>query len=351
MTATTTDPTRTTSTTMTLVRIDRFGGPEVLAVHRAEVPHPGPGQILVRVEAAGVNFADVMRRRQDPYPFPTLLPFTPGGEVAGVVEALGEGVSGPPVGTAVFALVGNDGSGGYAQYAVADARQVIPVPPGLGTDAAAGIVVAGATAMLVLTEVGNVQRGQTVLVEGAGGGVGGFAVQIARILGATVIGAASTPARREAALAAGADHVVDYTRPGWQEAVRDVTSGRGVDLVVQVGGDATIREAIAALAPFGRIVVVGMPGGRPLTLDAATVRSFFYDPALNQSLHAFNVGLFFGLRPEAAVRALTTLVGHVAAGEVTVPVGTVLALEEAAQAHRLLEARQTTGKIVLRPWG
>jgi NADPH:quinone reductase len=337
-----------------LVRITEFGGPDVLTVVDAPVPAPGSGQILIRVESAAVNFADVMRRRNDPYPFPTSLPFTPGGEVAGTVEALGGGVDGPAVGTPVFALVGDDGANGYAQYVVADARQVIPVPPGLGLDEAAGIVVAGATASLVLTEVGGLRAGQSVLVEGAGGGVGQYAVQIAKLLGATVIGAAGSAARRDAALAAGADHVVDYTRPGWGDEVRDLTADRpggpGVDLAVQLGGDTTIGEVLHALAPFGRVVVIGMPGARPLSLDTAAVLRFFYAPALNQSLSAFNVGLYFGLRPEAAVGALTTLVGWIASGRVAVPVGAVLPLDQAAQAHRLLENRATTGKIVLKPW-
>lgn len=335
---------------MTTVRMDRFGGPDVLALHEVPVPEPGPGQILVRVESAGVNFSDVMHRRNDPYPYPTVLPFTPGGEVGGTVEALGDGVQGPPVGTPVFALVGDGGAGGYAQFAVANAPQVIPVPPGVSSDEAAGIVVAGATAMLALTDVGGLQAGQTVLIEGAAGGVGGYAIQIAKLLGATVIGAASTPARREAALAQGADHVVDYTRQGWESDVRELTGGQGADLVLQIGGDETIRQAIASLALFGRIVVLGMPGRRPLTLDAARSESFFHVQAYNQSLHSFNVGTFFELRPEAAVRALTTLIGYVATGRVKVPVGTILPLEQAADAHRLLENRQATGKIVLKPW-
>lgn len=334
---------------MTTVRIDRFGGPDVLALHEVPVPEPGPGRILVRVESAGVNFADVVRRRNDPYPFPTVLPFTPGGEVAGTVEALGDGVQGPPVGTPVFALVGDDGSNGYAQYAVANAPQVIPIPPGLTVDQAAGIVVAGTTAMLALTDVGSLQAGETVLIEGAAGGLGTYAVQIAKVLGATVIGAASTAARRGAALASGADHVVDYTQPGWDDAVRELTGGQGADLVLQLGGDETIRQALGALAPFGRVVVLGMPGRRPLTLDAARSESFFHVQASNQSLHSIGVGFFFGLRPEVAVRALTTLVGYVTTGRVEVPI-TVLPLERAADAHRLLENREATGKIVLKPW-
>ena len=335
---------------MKTVRMSQFGGPEVLTVTDAPAPRPGPGQILLKVRSAAVNFADVMRRRNDPYPFPTPLPFTPGGEVAGTVEALGAGVAGPPVGTPVFALVGDDGSGGYAQYAIANAPQVIPIPPGLDTDAAAGIVVAGSTAMLALTDVGHLRAGQSVLIEGAGGGVGGYAVQIAKALGAGVIGAAGTPARRDAALAAGADHAVDYTRPDWPERVRELTGGAGVDLVLHISGGDTFTQAVTALAPFGRVVVAGMAAGRPLTLDDAAVHRFFYAPALNQSLHTFNVGLYFGLRPDAAGAALHRLIDHLTSGQVTVPIGRTLPLAAAAHAHQLLHDRATTGKIILKPW-
>ncbi len=335
---------------MEAVRAHTFGAPDVLVLEDLPTPEPGPGQILVRVESASVNYADLIRRRNDPYPFPTTLPFLPGSEVAGTVERLGSGVAGPPPGTPVLALVGGDGSTGYAQYAVAEAAQVIPIPPGVDVDAAAGIVVAGATAMLTLTTVGHLAAGETVLVEGAGGGVGGFAVQIAKLLGATVVAAASTPARRKAALALGADHTVDYTAPGWTDQVRAHTGGRGVDLVLETVGGPTFAGALSVLAPFGRIVVAGMAGREPLRLDAATVRSLFYDPALNQSLHVFNLGLYFGLAPESAGAALAELLGHVASGRVRVDVAHVLPLAAAAEAHRLVEDRATTGKVILKPW-
>ncbi len=335
---------------MKIIRQTEFGGPEVLTLHDAPVPSPGPGQILIRVESAAVNFADIMRRRNDPYPFPTTLPFTPGSEVAGTIEALGTGVDGPPVGTPVFALVGNDGSNGYAQYAVTSADQVIPIPAGLSADEAAGIVVAGATAMLTLTDAGHVETGQTVLVQGAGGGVGGYAVQIAKLLGATVIAAASTPARRDAALAAGADHVVDHTRPGWARHVQDLTRGTGVDLVLEISGGRIFTESLGTLAPFGRVVVAGMAGGEPLSLGRETVRQFFYTPALGQSLHAFNIGLYFGLRPQVAMQALQTLIGYITTGRVKVNIGHVLPLDQADEAHRLIESRSAVGKVVLRPW-
>lgn len=335
---------------MKAVRAHTHGDPDVLRLDDLPTPQPATGQILIRVESAAVNYSDLMRRRNDPYPFPTTLPYAPGSEVAGTVEALGAGVPGPPAGTPVFALVGGDGTTGYAQYALADAAGVIPIPPGLSSDEAAAIVVAGTTAVLTLTEVGQLSAGETVLIEGAGGGVGGFAVQIARLLGATVIAAASTPARREAALALGAHHAVDYTATGWTEQVRDLTAGRGVDVVLEIAGGETFSQALSVLAPFGRIVVAGMAGREPLRLDDKAVNAFFYDPALNQSLRTFNLGVYFGLRPQVAVAALQTLVGYVAGGQVTVQVGHVLPLADAARAHRLVENRETTGKVVLKPW-
>lgn len=175
------------------------GGPEVLELVENTSPVPGPGQVLVKVLSAGVNFSDVKRRRDDDYPFPTAFLFTPGGEV----EALGEGVRAPEVGTRVFALVGGDGSTGYAQYALAEAAQTVPVPGDLDTDVAAGLVIAGSTARLALVDVMDLQPGQRVLVEAAGGGVGAYAVQIATHLGAEVVALASTPDKRASALAAG----------------------------------------------------------------------------------------------------------------------------------------------------
>jgi NADPH2:quinone reductase len=335
---------------MKTIRMHAHGTPDVLQLEDAPHPSPGVGEVVVRVDAAGVNFSDVVRRRGDVYPFPTPLPFTPGAEVAGTVHAVGEGVQAPPVGTAVFGLVGAGGSGGYAQFAVADARQLVPVPPGVGLDEASGIVVAGATAVLALVEVARVGPGDTVLVEGAGGGVGGYAVQVARLLGATVVAAAGTPRRRAAALDLGADHVVDYTDPGWTDRVREVTDGRGVDAVLETAGGDTFGEALSVLAPFGRVVVAGMAGRAPLALEAERVRRFFYDPAPNQVLHAFNLGLWFGLRPQESQAALQRLVGWVAQGQVRVPPGRTLPLAEAARAHELLETRQTTGKLVLAPW-
>ncbi len=339
------------SNSMKAVQIRSYGSPDVLVYTSLPDPKPGPGQVLIKVESAAVNYSDIMRRGNIPYPFPTPLPFIPGGEVAGVVEALGEGVAEPPVGTPVFALAGDDGSTGYAQYTLANANQVIPIPPGLSMDEASVLVVAGTTAMLTLKESARLQAGESVLVQGAGGGVGSYAIQIAKILGAgMVIGAASSPHKREAALALGADSVVDYTQPDWPDRVRGLTGGRGVDIILEMSGGKVFMQGLDCLAPFGRSVVYGMASWEPLQLDQETILKFFYSPSFNQSLHSFNVGLWFGLQPEVAGSALQELIGLVASGRVKVSVNQTLPLSEAAEAHRLIESRRATGKIVLKPW-
>jgi len=274
---------------MQAVRAKSFGTPDVLVLEEVPIPQPGPGRVLIRVESAGVNFSDVKRRRNDAYPFPTTLPYTPGGEVAGTVEALGEGVEGPPVGTPVFALAGEDGSTGYAQFALANASGVIPTPPGLSADVASALVIAGSTALLLLKEAAHLRAGEAVLVQGAAGGVGSYAVQVAKLLGAgTVIGAAGTPEKREAVLALGADHAVDYTQEDWPKQVRELTGGRGVDVVLEMAGGAAFQQGLSCLAPFGRAVVYGSSSGEPLRMGPETIDAFFYDPSPNQSLVAFS---------------------------------------------------------------
>ena len=336
---------------MQAIRANTFGPADVLELEDVPIPQPGPEQVLIRVESAAVNFADVKRRRNDAYPFPTSLPYTPGGEVAGKVEVLGDGVAGPPVGTPVFALVGSDGSSGYAQFALASAPQVIPIPSGLSSDEASGLVIAGSAAMLILRDAACLRAGESVLVQGAAGGVGGYAVQIAKLLGAgLVIGAAGTLEKREAAMALGADHVVDYTRTDWPDHVRELTGGRGVDVLLEMAGGASFERGLSCLAPFGRVVVYGSSSGESLRMGAESIQALYYNPSPNQSVVSFNLGLWFGMRSGVAVDALKTLIGFVASGQIHVPIGHVFPLSRAADAHRMLEERRTTGKVILKPW-
>jgi NADPH:quinone reductase-like Zn-dependent oxidoreductase len=335
---------------MKAVQMTGVGGPEVLHLVDLPDPKPGPGQVLIRVESAAVNFSDVMRRRGDDYPVPTTMPFVPGAEVAGTVVDLGEGIEGLEVGTAVFAIVGANQSGGYAELALAYAPNVIPIPAGLEPNVAAGIIVAGLGATIMLTETAALQSGQSIFIPAAAGGVGGYAVQIAKLLGAgTVIGGASTPEKRQIASDFGADHTVDYRQAGWTDTVREITGGDGVDVALEMSGGDQLAKTLGILAPFGRLVVFGSVSGTIGRLEEADLIPFLYDPAPNQMLIGFNLGPWFELRLPTAIGALQRLVEWVASGQIKVPVSQTLPLAEAAEAHRLIESGATTGKIVLNP--
>jgi NADPH:quinone reductase-like Zn-dependent oxidoreductase len=243
------------------------------------------------------------------------------------------------------------GSTGYAQYAVADAPLVAPIPRGVSTDAASTILVAGLTALLTLTEAARLRAGETVVVQGAAGGVGAYAIRIAKALGAgRVIGAVGDAARRDAALAHGADEVVVYDTPDWPAAVRACTGGHGADVVLEMRGGPSLGESVDALAPFGRVVVYGQAGGEAARLTPESAFRAFHAPATNPSIVVFNLGLWFAMRPAAAGAAIGQLVGLLASGQVAAPVGRVLPLADAATAHRLLEGRAVDGKLVLTPW-
>ncbi|MEK6423716.1 MAG: quinone oxidoreductase [Burkholderia gladioli] len=330
---------------MKVSRIHRHGGPEVFQYEDVETPSAGPGEVLVRVESASVNYADVNRRNNDPYPFPSPLPFIPGSEVAGVVEAVGDGVTGVATGAHVFAVLENGGAGGYAQYAVAKAEKVIPLPEGLNFDQACSLIVAGMTGLQSLTDCANLQPGETVLVHAAGGGVGTYAVQIARHLGAgRIIATASTEAKRRLALELGADYAIDYTRAGWVQEVLAMTAGRGVDVVLESTGGEVVRQSIEAMAPFGRIVVFGAASRDRSPLNPYALL------AKNQSLITYYVNGWFVLRRDAAVARLNQLADLIRTGAIRVQIGHVFALRDAAKAHQVLAERGSAGKIILKPW-
>lgn len=335
---------------MKAIQMTEQGAPDVLRLVELTDPVPGPGQVMIHVDAAAVDFSDVMRRRGDVYPVPTPLPFVPGAEVAGTVAAVGEGVDNFEIGTPVFGTVGADASGGYAELAVAYSGSLIPVPAGLEPDTAAGIVVSGLAATVILNDVAQVATGETVFVPAAAGGVGSYAVQIAKLLGAgTVIAGASTPAKQDIACKFGADHAVDYTTSGWTDQVLELTGGRGVDIALEMSGPAHLNETLTILAPFGRLVVYGSVSGTVDGLDPAALVPLLYDPASSQILTGFNLGVWFQYRLPDTVAALQRLVGWISTGRVATPAVHALPLADAAEAHRLMEAGATTGKVVLKP--
>lgn len=327
---------------MKAVRFHETGGPEVLVLEDIPIPTPRSGEILIRVEAAGINYADTIRRNGDPYAEPTPRPYVPGIEVAGTVEAHGPGVAAPAVGTPVLACP--EWGGGYAQYVTAPAARVMPLPAGLTPIQATTLVVQGLTAALVLRHAGRLVPGESVAVEAAAGGVGSFAVQLAKLFGASqVIGLASDAAKCAKARQLGADEVIDYTDPSWPRTLRRLTGGRGSDLLLEMTGGVTASRALQALAPFGRMVVYGQASRQPAHIDMQRL------VAPNHSVTGFYLGAYIG-RWDLIRSTLEELLGYVLDKRLALQVGAVLPLERASDAHRLLEGRKTTGKVVLRPW-
>ncbi len=329
---------------MKAVLLHAPGGPEALQVEEVARPEPEADQVLIRIEAASVNYADIVRRRADPYPLPTPLPAILGSEAAGVIEAVGEGVTAFQPGERVFAFFGGNGLGGYAEYALAGVANVIKLDPRLDLDIASTLVVAGVTAFQMLNDAGRLKAGESVFIPGAAGGVGGYAIQLAKILGAgRIIAGASTPERREQSLARGADDAVDYTSPDWPREVRRLTGGRGADVVLDMAGGAGFEQSLAALGPFGRLVVYGSASRAPSSLIAQRLMPF------NQSVIGYYVSHWFSARPAQAQQAFDEVAALVLEGRLKVEVAARLPLEGAAEAHRIMESRQATGKLVLKP--
>jgi NADPH:quinone reductase len=327
---------------MRAVRYYQHGGPEVLKCEELPNPRPAAREVLIRIEAAGVNYADTVRRNGDYYPVPTVLPAIPGGEIVGSIEALGEGVDHPAVGTRVFALIGQ---GGYAQYAVASNKSLIPVPEGLDPVQGISLIIQGLTAALVLGEAAGLREGESVLVQAAAGGVGSLSVQLAKIHGAgLVIAAAGSPAKREFAISLGADIAVDYNRSDWPEQVRKATNGRGVNIVLEMTGGHVFQQSLDCLANFGRMAVYGFASRNPASLNPERLL-----PA-NHTIRGFFLGAYFEAKRELINATLSELAGFVASDRLKLHTGGAFSLANAAEAHRLLEGRQTMGKLVILPW-
>ncbi|MHA6894398.1 quinone oxidoreductase family protein [Ralstonia pseudosolanacearum] len=326
---------------MKAVRFHNTGGPEVLTYEDVPDPTPNDGEVLIRIEAVGMNFADVMRRRGDAYPDPSPTPFTLGAEVAGTVVAVGNGVTSVVVGTPVLAT---PGAGGYAQYICVLAALVMPLPPGIDSVQAAALVGHGLTAALSLRKAAQLKAGESVLIEAAAGGVGSFAVQLAKLYGAgKVIAAASTPEKRAIAERLGADASVDYTMNGWADNVRQLTGGRGVDVVLEMAGGDVVGQALDTLAPFGRMVFLGQPSGKSTQIDPWQLT------VPNRTVTGFYIGAYLAF-PDLVRSTLNEIMGYIVTGKLKLQVGAVLPLSQAPFAHQLMEGRRTTGKVVLQPW-
>ena len=323
---------------MRAVRFHRTGGPEVLACEEVADPALRPEHVMVRVRAAGVNFADVHFRKGEYFVKP-VFPQIPGLEAAGEVLAVGEGVRGIAAGQRVVVFANAEA---YAEKVVTPASFVFPIPDELSFEDAAALPVQGVTALHLLTLAGRMQPGERVLVHAAAGGVGSIAVQLAKLLGAGfVAGTASSEDKCKLVRELGADLAVDYRSGDFVQAVKGATR-EGVDVVLEMlGGTEIYKRNLACLAPFGRMVVYGAATG--------DLRGTF-EPVGLMAKNASVIGYYLTAlvrRPGACAPAMEQLARYVVEGKLRLLRGTTLPLERAADAHRMLEGRKTTGKIVL----
>ncbi|RSK27358.1 alcohol dehydrogenase [Bacillus sp. HMF5848] len=324
---------------MKAIQIEQYGGPEVLQLVELEKPTPHGYEVLIEVKAIGVNYADTARR-EGAYVLPTPLPFIPGAEVAGVVVAVGDKVKNVAIGSRVVTLISQNG---YAEYAIADSRFLIPVPEDTSFETAVAIPLQGLSAYHVIKTMGQFIEGESILIHASAGGVGSLAVQLARIWKADkIIATASSSEKLSLAMELGATHGVDYTKSDWEKEVLQITEGRGVDVALEMVGGEVFYKTLKCLAPFGRLVIYGVASGE---------QARFYPSSLmakNQSVVGFFLPQIMK-KQQLFQSSLQELLQFVASGELKVTIGGTYSLSEAMTAHRLLQSRQTKGKLVLIP--
>ena len=322
---------------MKAIRVESYGGADQLVYQEIEKPEPQPNEALVKIDAIGVNFMDVYHRTGI-YPLP--LPFTPGAEAAGTVESIGSEVSDIAVGDRVaYAMV----VGSYAEYAPVPAARLVKMPEGVDAQKGAAAMLQGMTAHYLSTSTYPLNSGDTALVHAAAGGVGLLLIQIAKRAGARVFGTVSTQEKARLAREAGADEVILYTEQDFQQEVRRMTDGRGVQVVYDSVGKTTFMKSLDSLAPRGVLALFGQSSGSVPPFDAAM---------LGQK------GSLYLTRPSLAHYVLTReellwragdVLNWITTGELKLRIEKTFPLNEAAEAHRQLEGRATTGKILLLP--
>ena len=320
---------------MRAIQIQKTGGPEVLEWVDLPVPEPGAGQVLVRIQSAGVNFIDTYLREGR---YPAALPFVPGQEAAGVVEQVGDAVEGFRIGDRV-AWTGTRGA--YAEYALAPATDLLRLPEHISLEQAAAAMTQGLTAHYLVYSTYAIQPGDTVLVHAGAGGVGLLLTQMAKRLGARVLTTVSTEEKAELSRAAGADRVILYTQASFLDAVREETDGRGLPVVYDSVGKSTFEDSLKCLRPRGLLALYGASSGAVPPFDLIRLSTsgslFVTRPTLKD---------YVGTRSELEDRA-GAVFSWIAAGELHIRIGARYPLEAAQQAHRDLEGRRTTGKVLL----
>ena len=317
------------------IRVHEAGGPEVLHWEEVEVGGPGPGQVRLRQLAVGLNYIDVYHRTGL---YPQQLPFTPGTEGAGTVEAVGEDVTGLKPGDRV-AYAGP--TGGYAEERLIDADRLVKLPDEIPFEQAAAMMLQGMTVRMLLRGVHAVQPGETILVHAAAGGVGLIMCQWARAIGATVIGTVSTDDKAEMARTHGCDHPIIYTRQDFVPEVERITGGAKLPVVYDSVGKDTFLKSLDCLHPRGLMVSYGNASGPPDPIPPGLL-------AQKGSLFLTRPTLFHYIaRREELEQSAKELFDMVLSGKVKIEIGQTFPLKDAAEAHRALEARKTTGSTVL----
>ncbi len=322
---------------MKAIVVENTGGPEVLVYRDADKPAPKAGEALVKLEAIGINYIDVYHRT-GLYPLPR--PFIPGMEAAGTVEAVGEGVAEVSVGELVaYAMQ----PGAYAEYAAVPAGKLVSVPAGISAEQAAATMLQGMTAHYLVTSVYALKEGDTALIHAAAGGVGLLLIQLAKRIGAHAIGTVSTEAKAQLAREAGADEIIQYTEQDFEAEVRRLTDSKGVQVVYDSVGKDTFLKSLNSLAPRGMLALFGQSSGPVASFDPALLAQkgslFLTRPSLAQ---------YAATREELLWRA-GELFNRINAGEMKLRIEKTFPLADAAEAHRQLEGRKTTGKVLLLP--
>jgi len=320
---------------MKAVRVHKYGGPEVLTLEEIPVPEPKAGEARVKIEAAGVNYIDIYQRT-GLYPMKT--PFTLGTEGAGIVDAVGPDVTEVKKGDRVgYAMI----PGSYAEYAIVSAARLVPIPSNIEARLAAALMLQGMTAHYLTHNTYPLKKGDTALIHAAAGGVGLLLIQIAKQLGAKVIGTVSTEAKAKLAKEAGADHVILYTQTDFLAEVKKLTDGRGLEVVYDSVGQTTFDKSLECLKPRGYMVLFGQSSGPVAPFDPARLAArgslFLTRPSLAH----------YSLDRAELLQRASDIFNWAAAGTLKVRIDKSFPMAEAAEAHRQLEGRKTTGKVIL----
>ena len=324
---------------MKAIELCGYDGLKSLRVVDVDTPKPGPNEVLIQVKAAGINFADLELARGKYY-IPKTVPFIMGFEASGIVAEIGADVKNLKKGARITSIVS---SGGYAEYATADANAAIPIPDGISFAEASTITIQGLSAYTLLKYAGRPQGNESILIQSAAGGVGLYLVQLAKLMGAkTVIALAGTKEKINLARSLGADIAINYRDSDWPDRVANATHGHGVDIVLEAVSGAVGEQSFKLLAPFGRLVMFGARNIHD-TLSPEKVQQLIYK---NQSVIGFN---FPSLQPAQISECVPRLLDLISSGEVKLFAKRSFPLAEVTNAYAAFSQRQTIGKIVLTP--